>query len=286
MRLLLLCTCLLASAHARAQDTRTPPIFTVEHEGSTLYLLGSIHALPDDGRPLPATIDSLYARATQLAFEVDLGRTDELAAIYARATDAAGLAEVASPALLGRVDEVLLRAALPKGTLDTYEPWYAAIVLSVLPSRLDSLHTVGPGVDAQLYSRARGEGLPVYALETLNDQVRGFESMPADQQVRYVETVLSNLEAAPMDAFGEMVTAWETGQDKALLQLVDAGFGGFAPLAKALLDTRNRNWIPMLREFLGQPGQTTLAVVGAAHLFGEASVVDLLRLHGYTVRRL
>ena len=48
------------------------------------------------------------------------------------------------------------------------------------------------------------------------------------------------------------------------------------------LDDRNRAWLTTLRELLEEETRY-LVVVGALHLVGEESVVELLRQEGYTV---
>ncbi len=48
---------------------------------------------------------------------------------------------------------------------------------------------------------------------------------------------------------------------------------------------RNRAWIPQLAELMAN-GDPVFAAVGAGHLVGPDSVVDLLKAEGYTVTRL
>jgi len=54
-------------------------------------------------------------------------------------------------------------------------------------------------------------------------------------------------------------------------------------LKKLLLD-RNRAWIPKLEEFL-KSDKAVLVVVGAGHLVGKDSVVELLTAKGYKVEQ-
>jgi uncharacterized protein YbaP (TraB family) len=51
---------------------------------------------------------------------------------------------------------------------------------------------------------------------------------------------------------------------------------------KALLDDRNRLWIPKIENMLTEK-HTFLITVGAAHLVGPNGVPNLLRAAGYTV---
>ena len=66
----------------------------------------------------------------------------------------------------------------------------------------------------------------------------------------------------------------------------DGEFTGEAPeIAKVLIDTRNANWVRWLEHRLDQPG-TVLVAVGAGHLAGKGSVIELLQKQGYKVERM
>jgi uncharacterized protein YbaP (TraB family) len=54
---------------------------------------------------------------------------------------------------------------------------------------------------------------------------------------------------------------------------------------RLLLDRRNRNWLPQI-EGMMVSGQTTFVTVGAAHLAGPGSVLDMLCVRGWKVHRL
>lgn len=50
----------------------------------------------------------------------------------------------------------------------------------------------------------------------------------------------------------------------------------------ALVKTRNLNWLEEMKVLL--PTQSTLYVVGAGHLPGDAGMINLLRVAGYKVK--
>jgi uncharacterized protein YbaP (TraB family) len=52
-----------------------------------------------------------------------------------------------------------------------------------------------------------------------------------------------------------------------------------------LLDQRNANWSRLIEKRLKQPG-TTMIAVGAGHLAGPESVLELLKRGGYRVTRV
>jgi uncharacterized protein YbaP (TraB family) len=73
------------------------------------------------------------------------------------------------------------------------------------------------------------------------------------------------------DKFSVMLAAWAEGDLPKLLSVDDQD-----PKQKAiLLDNRNKAWLPKIEALLGS-SKTYLVTVGAAHLAGENSVIDLL----------
>ena len=85
-----------------------------------------------------------------------------------------------------------------------------------------------------------------------------------------------------------MLDAWRNGDEAALAALVGAGLAGglgSASLHDALFTERNRTMASSVREHLAAGGQS-FVVVGAAHLVGEGSLVELLRAGGASVERM
>ena len=62
-------------------------------------------------------------------------------------------------------------------------------------------------------------------------------------------------------------------------------FQDYPNLYQRLVVDRNRNWLLRIEPLLDRPG-TTLVVVGALHLVGAESVVELLKKQGYAVKQL
>ena len=81
-----------------------------------------------------------------------------------------------------------------------------------------------------------------------------------------------------------MLTAWRTGDTDKLEALLTAEFDKFPELYKPLTEDRNRAWMGKLVDLLDEDDDY-LVVVGALHLVGHNSVVDLLRERGDEVRQ-
>jgi uncharacterized protein YbaP (TraB family) len=81
-----------------------------------------------------------------------------------------------------------------------------------------------------------------------------------------------------------MLVAWRAGDTAALAELLTDAYEEFPELYGPLTEERNRAWVEEIGALLDDRDDY-LVVVGALHLVGRNSVVDLLRSRGYTVTR-
>ena len=108
-----------------------------------------------------------------------------------------------------------------------------------------------------------------------------FDGLTAVEQEALLQQTLSELDSAGRE-MDELLTAWRNGSLDTLTDKLSAAFEGFPGLCETLVIDRNRNWLAELERLAAQPGRH-LVVVGALHLVGEHSVVDLLRERGLRV---
>ena len=96
---------------------------------------------------------------------------------------------------------------------------------------------------------------------------------------------LEELDAFPK-MLGKMVSNWVEGTLDKLARLFLSEMGGFEDaFLERLIYQRNRNWIAPLESMLEQD-EEALVIVGAAHLIGDGSVLDLLEQAGYRIERI
>ena len=83
----------------------------------------------------------------------------------------------------------------------------------------------------------------------------------------------------------EMTDAWKTGDTKKLDELILDAMRQFPQIHKKLLIDRNKEWAAKIEKLLAE-GKNLFVVVGAAHLVGKDSVVDLLSRKGLKVPQM
>ena len=287
---------LLAGAlGARAQSPppappQRPLLWVVADADSRVYLLGSVHALPAGTDVLPGPAADAYAAAAVLAFEVDLDLAPEAAAAMigrAVATDGIPLSKRLGPADARRLERRLEAAGLSLALAESYDPWFVALMLGNVSD--GSGYSSTAGVDQQLFARAGLDAKERLGLETVDDQVEALDGLPLKDQLAFLRDALDDGE----DGIGlaTLVAAWRAGDADALAALVTSGIGGTPGLRRRVLTDRNARWIPQIEALLdrtsadGTP-EDVLVVVGAGHLVGPGSVVEMLEARGLTVTRV
>src|SRR5690606_7875574 len=137
------------------------------------------------------------------------------------------------------------------------------------------------GIERYLLGKAATDAKEVLGLETIDEQLAVFDGLPASEQQALLVQTLQEIESlgASVD---ELLDAWRDGRLDTLADELSAEFERFPALYDALVVARNRAWIDPLAAHLEAP-EPRLVVVGALHLIGEHSVVDLLRERGLSV---
>jgi uncharacterized protein YbaP (TraB family) len=260
-----------------------PALWEVKDEDTTIYLFGTIHVLPEGVDWYDARIARAFSASGELVTELDM---QDPAAISAAITAAAplpadgNLRELMAPESRQRYEAALTGLGLPPSALDSYEPWYAALNLSLAPL-LRAGFDPSTGVEVALQDRAQGKRH--LALETNEQQVQMFDGMELSHQLEYLDSTVEGVnEVVP--TISEMVTNWKVG-DAGRLGAIMNGEIADQYLYNRLLVNRNMNWASWIEQRMAEPG-TVFIAVGAGHLAGEGSVQDQLRARGLTVTRV
>ena len=263
-------------------------LWTVAGQHNTVYLLGSIHVLRASDGGLPQVADAAYADAEQLVMEIDMddAAAEPLALVGSMQRAATLPAGQTLRGVLGsdyaHVQAQALETGVDLAALDGYAPWFVALTLMTLELAKRGFDPA-LGIEHTLAARASTDHKPITGLETAEQQFAVLSSLPLPEQKRFL--LMSLEEAGRMDEELEsMLTAWRTGDTDKLETLLTAEFDKFPELYKPLTEDRNRAWMGKLVDLLDEDDDY-LVVVGALHLVGHNSVVDLLRERGYEVRQ-
>jgi len=247
----------------QAPEASRPALWKVADEDTTIYLFGTVHALP--------------------VTEIDVTQVGASGqALAAAATLPAGqnLRQLMTPENRQQFEEAMVALGLPVEAFDTVDPWYASITMSLLPL-LRTGYSPDSGVEQNLGGKVGTKKRD--ALETVQDQVNLFDKMPLDAQLAFLDQTVEALPEASV-SLDQMVGEWAEGDAAELAKLMNSELSN-PILRDRLLIQRNANWAVWLDNRLKAPG-TVFVAVGAGHLAGSGSVQDKLRKRGIKVRRI
>jgi uncharacterized protein YbaP (TraB family) len=266
----------------------TPAMWTVHGSKGTAYLLGSIHALPKNVKWQTPRLMALAKEADTFVFEVPMDAAARAKAVAYFRSNALMPGGMSLPSLFDSEMRAEFRDVMMTTHADpTYivymRPWLAALVLEGAASGQGGFYP-SEGVDNKIYAMAKARGVHQFrALERDGDQFRLFIRHGHEQdEIADLRLTFQDILAHRGQGDRGLFRAWATGNTRALAALMPENTGTSAAFRKALLDDRNRRWVPQIEAMLNEP-HTFFITVGAAHLVGKAGVPNLLRKAGYRV---
>lgn len=263
-----------------------PALWQVADEDTTIYLFGTVHALPEGVDWYSDTISQALASSDSIITEINMD--DSMTAEMQELIMSKGVYP-AGTTLRSKLDDeqtatyeaAMTGLGLPVGAFDQFEPWYAAMMLSMLPL-LQQGYSPQSGVETVLLEKA--EGIQRGALETIEYQIGVFDTLPEETQISFlVDTAESVDEIKPM--LDAMVAEWLEGDAASLAELMNESLDD-PVVADRLLYVRNRTWAEWIDEQIENTPGTFFIAVGAGHLAGEQSVQDILAELGQETTRV
>lgn len=282
---LLLTAFLLTPALSSAQTVARPTLWHVRGPQADVYLLGSVHILPPGVNWRSNDVEQAIAKADTFVFEVpqdekSIAQLQVMIAAKGMLPEGQTLRPLLSKRAQADFDAVLASSGLAPSTVERSRPWLAGLQL-LFAQIAKHKFAVENGVDSQLAAHAVQAGKPLRYLETVEQQFAVLAPTDRKLEMEQFEAGLEDLKdiAAQVQP---MVDAWAAGDQKKLDRLINGDLDRFPAARKALLDDRNRAWLPQITAMLKEKG-TFLVTVGAGHLTGPTGLPTLLRKAGHKV---
>lgn len=274
---------LLATLAGVADARGNSSVWVMKGARNTVYLAGSVHALPREHAELPVQLEHAYAASRTVVMEVDLDDMDPLEAVQfvtSRGTlpEGESLADVIGAKGYAKVAKLAGTLEVPEVVISKLEPWAAAMVLTQF-ALMKTGYDPQLGIDMQLASRAKADGKPVDGLETVIDQLGIFDGRSLDEQKKFL---LESADDAPLlsDDLRRLIGAWRAGNLTALEKELNKERATAPGLYDELLGVRNRKWLPQIEALLDRD-EDVLVVVGALHFVGHDGLLELLTKAGH-----
>ena len=265
----------------------TPALWRVKDEDTTIYLFGTVHVLKPGMEWFKGGVKRAFDGSDELVLEiVEPDDPQAMAATMAHtalARDGVKLSDRLNPKARTQYQAAMGANGLPWQMFEPFNPWMAGMALSVEP--LQKLgYKADLGAEKTLTVAAKAAGKKVGALETVEQQLGYFASLPMEQQLKFLTATVEGLPDMDRE-FAGLIRHWQQGDPEKLAAEMNESLEATPELAKVLLIQRNANWAKWIAGRLAQPG-TVFVAVGAGHLAGKDSVQDQLKALGVASARV
>jgi uncharacterized protein len=261
-------------------------IWEVKKGDATSYLMGSIHFGDSSFYPLSQNILNAFQASAVLYVEVDeqaISKEKQQAIVmkYAVYPEGESLQDHLSSASLKLFETSLAEFGVPLKAVEKQKPGFLTVMLAALQAQKLG-YRAEMGVDYYFLDKARGKK-EIRQIETFEQQMQLLSQLPSD------EASLKDSFADMADykaVWDSMTDAWKSGDSEHLYQELIAKslkeYPGLAELFEKLFFKRNVNMAATAESCIDKK-EVCFIVVGAGHLVGKRSVVDLLENKGYRV---
>jgi uncharacterized protein YbaP (TraB family) len=265
-----------------------PAMWTVHGSKGTVYMLGSIHALPKNVKWQTPRLMVALNQADTFVFEVPMNAESREKAVAYFRKNAVLPWGTALPSMFDAEMRADFRSVVMLTHADLtfvvyMRPWLAALILEGAASGTGALYP-SEGVDNKVYAMAKARGVTQFrGLERDEDQFRLFikDGHEADE-IADLRLVFKDILANHGADGKPLLAAWMRGDTKTIARLVPENKASTPQFRKVWIEDRNRKWVPQVEAMLDEP-HTFFITVGAAHLAGKTGVPNLLRAAGYRV---
>jgi len=194
------------------------------------------------------------------------------------------LSDILGEERFARFAEVTGKLGLPAASMEPFKPWLASITASVMAIQAQGFDP-NSGVDKKVTAQALQEGDELDYLETAESQIRMLASLDEEEMLANFDLSIEQI-SDPDVMLNPMIEAWQQGDVEALERVAIDELRQMSPDAfQKLLVQRNTNWADRVQEMLAGSGNYFIAV-GAMHLVGEGSLIDILDDRGIDSDRL
>ena len=275
-------------AAAKAAPAARPALWQVSDADTTVYLFGTIHLLPKNYRWRTAKFDQAVAGSQQLVVETIVDETNphQMMAAFsglAFSPNLPPLADRVPAAKRPALEQAIRKSGMPRPSFDGMETWAAAFMLLGNQFKAMGLKT-GEGVETVLRTTFARQGKAIAELESNREQLAFFDALPEQAQRALLEGAIDEPKNMTKE-FDRMLSSWARGDVDDIARTFNETMAASPELREILLKRRNENWNRWVQRRMAAPGSVMIAV-GAGHLAGSDSLVDMLRRGGYTVRRV
>lgn len=251
-------------------------LWKVEHPDleKPSFIFGTLHMMCADDFEMPEKVLQAVASVDALVLEIDWSDPEEMKSMQASMTGNQKISEELSAAQFNNLDTLVQKIlGTPLANLDAHG--LAMVNMMLITKMLPCAEM--KSFEAELIQIAKTEQMPIYGLETVNEQFaivkEAYPTASSYQQMMLFDAYKKDFNNAII-AYNKEEINIATGY-LTKPEYMDAN-------ATALMQVnRNKNWVEQMPQLMQE--KSNLFAVGAAHLTNDFGIIHLLRQKGYTV---
>jgi uncharacterized protein YbaP (TraB family) len=242
------------------------------------YLFGTIHLICPDDFYLSDALKSAITKTEQVALEMDMDDPAMMGKMMQTMNMKPGnqLSKLVSDAEYKRLAK-FYKDSVGVG-LAMFENAKPFVLMGPLFTSV--LGCEPKSYEMALVELAGKQKSEVIGLETVEEQMGIFDTIPYKDQVKMLLSMIDSLPQARKE-FRDLVNLYKSENIQELYTATTKSSFGMEENQDIMLYDRNKKWIGRIKNIIAE--KTTLFAVGAAHLGGDKGVIALLRKEGYTV---
>jgi uncharacterized protein YbaP (TraB family) len=279
----------LVVAAGAAESTPQPAMWVVRDADSTIYLLGTFHAVKPGTNWRTEKIDAAFEASDEIWTEVkdmtdaETQRQIEALVLKHGLDPAHPLSSKLSPADADRLKALVKQYGFDAAATEMMRPWLVALTLGMAPAMGDG-YEADQGADYVLEADAKAAHKAQKGFETAEQQIMIFADLSPEDELEFLLQSMRS-PAESKETVDQLADAWVSGNTEAMDKLMLITMKAEAPgLYDAVFARRNMAWSRQLAAVMEGAG-TSFVAVGAGHLVGEDGVPALLADLGFEVER-
>lgn len=281
-----------------------PPLWLVTdpESGNSMYLLGTMHALPSGVTGYPADLMDIYNACDSIAVELDVvSMQNDMGAQMALIQsmlydDGTTIKDHLSEDTYEKMKDYFTSVGMYNPLLNQYNVgFWVNLCDELMLTKIDNLEL--SGTDAYFINKAKEDGKEVIEIETMAIQGNALTAYSDELADYLLSKSIDN--AGDIEGYAEdlanLYNVWASGSGE-IMEEVEKLEEDAEELPedlkddeeaynKIMLTDRNHGMAEKASEYLKE-GKNCLFMVGAAHYGGEEGVDNLLEDMGYTVEKI
>lgn len=272
----------------------------VEHNGNTIYFLGSIHIGNSQLYPINQKLKDSFYKSDALIVEANLFEQEGGIDYFIEKStyqDGTTLKDNVKQETYEKVIKVFEKLNIPEQSFIYFKPWSLANNLSVISSTDSQNIEAGSqaanlGIDMYFLSKAILDQKPIIELEGIRYQADLFDGLSTEFQENYLNMVLDSILEPPTNEtqsstnyLETWLNQWKNGNVEEFTDSYRAANTGTEDeFSSMLFGQRDKDMADKIIEILESNKKGTyFLVVGAGHFVEENTIIHQLKEKGYNV---